>query len=518
MKKLYENIRRQNTPDLSLDEQILERAKTMRAGKKEMLSVKGKEHIEMKVSMNREHSSETAIVRKNHGALIAAAAAVVMVVGGVAAAVLNDKMPVEPINKTASSNVSEQPAESSSQTEATDSENAVSPVSDSSSADRPETSSPEEEPTVTTIVPDEKPSETEVPQTDLVKDWAKPYLEKNPDTVGYIHIPGFDNDEYFKIDFPVVQKSGSEWTYYLSHDFYGDDYRRGTLVAPDDGGTNTITADGQPRNTIIYGYNAFDEFPETDELYDEKERGLMFTGLKQYQQGIDFYREHALIDYKTIYEDSGEYVIFAVFTHDADEDNIFTAEAFGNAQHSFDEWISRVKSESNFECDIECTADDKYLTLITPVHPDDDPNNYRIVIAKKLTPKDDKQAIINSVRMNMGDTGEDASDNETKGTDVRIEIPLPNGLKGSYTFDLYRDGIVIATKTIEKGEEYAGTFISMDIVVYESETLAIYVRSNDFGKENYIHFGEYYLDLSTGEVIGDVRTNPTDILKITPQN
>ena len=492
MKKLFEDIRRQNTPDLSLDEKILERARTMRAGKKEMLSAEGKEHIEMKVSMNKAAASETAIVRKNHGALIAAAAALVMVVGGTVAAVMNGKMSVEPVSTPPASEQS------------TNSECIITPVSDSSEA--------EDTPTVTTFVYDEE-APAEISEKDLIKDWAKPYLEKNPDTVGYIHIPGFDSDGELKIDCPVVQRSGMDWSFYLDHDFYKQEYSMGAIVAPDMRGRTTITAVGQPWNVVLYGHNLFNELHQPESSLEGAEHGMMFSGLGNYEGGDDFYKKHALIDFKTIYQDDGEYVIFAIVDHET-EDGAFTADAFNyDEEYSFDEWLSRVRNESSINCDIECTPEDKYLTLLTPYDPED---HQRAVIAKKLTPQDDKQAIIDSVRTNNVNNDEGSLESEETGIETRIEIPVPEGIRGSYTFDLYRDGSVIATKTIADGEEYAGTFVSMDIVVYGSETLAIYVKSNDLGEENYIHYGKFDIEIINGQVIGDVKVKNEDILRITP--
>ncbi len=517
MKKLFEDIRRQNKPDLSLDRQILERAKTMRAGKKEILSEKGKEHIEMKVSMNKAESTETAIVKKNHGALIAAAAAFVLVIGGTAAAALKGSMPIEKVSESAASSVSESSVESSSLNEpAVIRTPAVTPVSDSSAA-------PTDEVTVETLqvtTVTKTNEEPMPPSTDPVAGWAKPFLARNSDMVGNIHIPGFDND-YEVIDFPVVQRSGIGWQYYLDHDFSGDEYRRGTLVAPDVNGRNTISPEGQPRNTVIYGYNAFDEFPETDEIYDEKNRGLMFTGLTRYQLGIDFYREHALIDYKTIYGDDGEYVIFAVFNHEGGEEQIFTANAFGYEEHGFDEWLAAVREHSFYECDINCTADDKYLTLITPVHPEYDTDYYRTVIAKKLTPQDDKQAIINSVKMKSTDSDENSQEDTLDIKETRLPIPIPSEATGTYVFDIYVDGTLSYTKTVTDAEALDVNFtyfdISMNVAEVKSENLAVYVKSMDLGEENYVYYGD--CTISYDENAGfslDSRFDEEAILSITP--
>ena len=490
MKKTSSEIRRQNTPDLSLDRQILERAKHLRAGKKRILSEERKERNGMKISMNKAESSEAAIVRKTPGALIAAAAAVVMVIGGSVTAIMNGRTDIEPAANTSSSMV--QPEETSAAVKQAPEQEAVTPDTDDSTDDSG---------VVTTIVTKEVPdaevttvgeNEPVQPSPEPVAEWAKGYLAKNSDTAGYIHIPGFDNDGEYRIDQPVVQRDGDGWKYYLDHDFYGEPARRGALVTRSDFGGGMIKDGKQPDNTVIYGYNATDEEPQTDAGYDEAESSMMFTGLKQYQRGIDFYREHAVINFKSIYEeDESEYVIFAVFNHDPTTETAFVNTTdFSGFTFAFDNWLIAVNDASYYTCDINCTAEDKYLTLVTPVHPESDPNNCRTIIAKKLTPQDDKQAIINSVQLHAPDpVNEDTEAGENSDAEMRIEIPVPNGVRGTYSFDIYKEGNPAYSKTVTNIENKAGTFVSMDIEANDGDKIDIYVRSLDLEEENYVHYG-----------------------------
>ena len=77
MKKLCEEIRRQNTPALSLDKEILERAKTLRAGNKVILSEQRKERNGMNITMNKSENAAPTAVKRSYGGIVAAAAAIV---------------------------------------------------------------------------------------------------------------------------------------------------------------------------------------------------------------------------------------------------------------------------------------------------------------------------------------------------------------------------------------------------------------------------------------------------------
>mgnify|MGYP002295639227 CR=1 FL=1 len=70
----------------------------------------------------------------------------------------------------------------------------------------------------------------------------KKLLEINPDTVGYIKIDGT------LVDYPVVK--GTDNDYYLTHDFYKNESRSGTVMMDY---RNKVTADGHSGNLVLYG-------------------------------------------------------------------------------------------------------------------------------------------------------------------------------------------------------------------------------------------------------------------------
>ena len=102
-------------------------------------------------------------------------------------------------------------------------------------------------------------------------------------------------------------------------------------------------------------------------------------------------------------------------------------------------------------------------------------------------------------------------------TALTMRIPMPNGIRGSYTIDVYRDGSVAYTKTIQNAETVAGSTVSIDIEGKKTERLSVYIKSNDFGQENYIQYAKYDINYDTEEVkLVDGKLNETDLLKITP--
>ncbi|MBQ1536888.1 MAG: PASTA domain-containing protein, partial [Ruminococcus sp.] len=99
---------------------------------------------------------------------------------------------------------------------------------------------------------------------------------------------------------------------------------------------------------------------------------------------------------------------------------------------------------------------------------------------------------------------------------LTMRIPLPNGIRGSYTINVYRDGTIQYTKTIQNAEAVAGGSVSVDITGKKTETLVIYIRSNDLGQENYIRYATYDVNYDKEEITLVGSLNQEDLLKITP--
>ena len=72
----------------------------------------------------------------------------------------------------------------------------------------------------------------------------KKLLEINPDTVGYLKIDGT------AIDYPVVK--GKDNDYYLTHDFYGEKSKSGSVMMDCN---CVVSPDGNSGNMVLYGHN-----------------------------------------------------------------------------------------------------------------------------------------------------------------------------------------------------------------------------------------------------------------------
>ena len=69
---------------------------------------------------------------------------------------------------------------------------------------------------------------------------------------------------------------------------------------------------------------------------------------------------------------------------------------FDDADYKFDDWISEVRKRSWYSNDIECTADDKYISLSTCTN---ETSNLRwVIVAKKMTADDNLDLIIDSYK------------------------------------------------------------------------------------------------------------------------
>ncbi|MCR5143296.1 MAG: PASTA domain-containing protein [Ruminococcus sp.] len=96
--------------------------------------------------------------------------------------------------------------------------------------------------------------------------------------------------------------------------------------------------------------------------------------------------------------------------------------------------------------------------------------------------------------------------------EMTMQIPIPEGAKGSYTFDVYREGTVIYTKTVTDTSLYAGKTVNFDIYGTAKEVLHIYVKNNDLGWDNYFRYAVYNIDYDNKTVQLDGELNEKDFL------
>lgn len=106
------------------------------------------------------------------------------------------------------------------------------------------------------------------------------------------------------------------------------------------------------------------------------------------------------------------------------------------------------------------------------------------------------------------------STGETDPVDLTISLPMPEGLHGSYSIEIYKNGNVAYTQSIANGETVAGSSISIDISGKKTETLTVSIRNDDTGKSvNYAVFNVDY-EKKTAELNGSL--NKEGLLAITP--
>lgn len=190
-------------------------------------------------------------------------------------------------------------------------------------------------------------------------------VKKNPDTVGWIGIPG-------TVHLPVVYRDN---TYYLDHDFYGRGSKAGTLFLDE---ASPLTAATQ--NLLIHGHAMND--------------GSMFGILTHYGK-LNFLRRHALILFSTLWEEE-TYAVFAVLqvsskTEDANYFNYFSNPLFAS-DAAFEEYIRQLTERSKFSIPVSVSPTDALLTLSTCLGDD-----RLVVVARRMRPDESRDELISAV-------------------------------------------------------------------------------------------------------------------------
>ncbi len=209
----------------------------------------------------------------------------------------------------------------------------------------------------------------EIPKAEAKKkpkilDEYKELYEINNDLIGYLEIEGT------MVDYPVVQVKGfngkvdiaevaEKNNEYLHKDFYTGDYLfAGTIFADYRAVSNE---NGRAANTVIYGHNMA--------------AGTMFADVVHYDPyyygdyAVNFYKEHPVINYDTIYE-KGKYKIFAAM-----QQNVSTSEGevfyytrtykFDN-EKEFVDYYGKVLDRSMFyNTDVDLKYGDEVIALST---------------------------------------------------------------------------------------------------------------------------------------------------------
>lgn len=160
-------------------------------------------------------------------------------------------------------------------------------------------------------------------------------LAQNGDYVAWLTIPGT------KINYPVVRSDNTE--YYLHHLFSGEESKLGTLFSLTSSDYRTPS-----RNIAIYGHHLSNS-------------DAMFSTLLNYKSA-SYCSRHSTILLDTLYG-SRTYRVFAVINMTVSDWDAATA-AFSGSE-AFMRFVNRARLESLFDTDVQVTASDHILTLIT---------------------------------------------------------------------------------------------------------------------------------------------------------
>lgn len=178
--------------------------------------------------------------------------------------------------------------------------------------------------------------------------------ELNNDFVGWLKI------ENSNINYPVMQTERNKKDYYLRKNFCKQYSQLGTPYIAEY--CNIKTSD----NIIIYGHHI--------------KNSQMFGELEKYKKK-EFYNNHKIINFNTIYENA-DYEIIAVFKTVAYTGFEYYKFVNSSSKQEFDTFIQRCKELSFYETEKTAEYGDKLITLSTCEYSNKD--GRLVVIAKKI--------------------------------------------------------------------------------------------------------------------------------------
>ncbi|MBO5449002.1 MAG: Stk1 family PASTA domain-containing Ser/Thr kinase [Ruminococcus sp.] len=106
------------------------------------------------------------------------------------------------------------------------------------------------------------------------------------------------------------------------------------------------------------------------------------------------------------------------------------------------------------------------------------------------------------------------STGETDPVDLTISLPMPRGIHGSYSIEVYKNGNVAYTQSIGNGETVAGGTVNIDITGKKTETLTITIRNDETGKT--VNYAVYDIDYDEKTIKLNGSLNESGLLDITP--
>ena len=188
-------------------------------------------------------------------------------------------------------------------------------------------------------------------------DEYKTLYEKNKRLIGWLKIDDTN------IDYPVMQTSNNE--YYLDHNFNQEYDKNGSIFMD-----YACSAYPKSTNLILYGHHM--------------KSGNMFGNLQKYAKE-SYGKEHALIQFDTIYEKATYQVMYVFRSQVYNEDDIvFKYYQFieANSEAEFDSYMNEMSKMSLYDTGVIAKYGDSLLTLSTCDHSQED--GRFVVVAKRV--------------------------------------------------------------------------------------------------------------------------------------
>ena len=192
---------------------------------------------------------------------------------------------------------------------------------------------------------------------------ALPYLQQNPDTVGWLKIGSI-------IDTPVVQGEGE---FYLHHNFYGQESSAGTVFLDEE-----CSISPKSEHMVLYGHNM--------------KNGTMFGELDRYRD-LSYLKANPVITFDTLYEE-GKYVVVAVYdiSGETEDPHFMQMLRFDFVDNEdFMTFYFDARWKSYFKVPVDVQYGDKLLSLITCSYSLYD--GRLIVMLRELRPDEDPQQV-----------------------------------------------------------------------------------------------------------------------------
>lgn len=188
----------------------------------------------------------------------------------------------------------------------------------------------------------------------------------NPDVIGYLHVPQRTVED---IDLFVCKRDNE---YYLTHDFYGEEKKSGTLFLDE---ANQIWP--QDQHLIIYGHNM--------------KNGTMFARLPRYK-ALEYAYNNPFVYFDTLYE-TGAYVVVAAMYLPANEivTEDFNLRTFTFGETSMNSFMYKVRKRAMYVTGVDVNENDQLLSLVTCAYNEDDERF--ILITRRIRENETEEAL-----------------------------------------------------------------------------------------------------------------------------